>query len=106
MISTAMTRRDFLTTSAGAVAALAVVGRPGVVQADLHPMPTGVVYGRSGRRGIPPGIASAPSRGDVILLDGRVLEVSHVTSQAIGAGKSVLLSPDGNTGWSILYAEF
>jgi hypothetical protein len=106
MVFSAMTRRDFLTTSAGAVATLAVAAGLGVALADSRPMPTGVVYGRLGRQGIRPGTASAPSRGKVILLDGSVLEASYVTRQGIGAGKSVLLSPDESGGWSILYAEF
>jgi hypothetical protein len=106
MMPTAVTRRAFLATSAGAVATLAVADCPGAVPADSRPEPAGVVYGRAGRRGIPPGTASAPSRGEVILLDGRVLEVSLGTSRGIGAGRSVLLSSDGTGGWSILYAEF
>jgi hypothetical protein len=106
MMPTAVTRRAFLAMSAGAVATLAVADCPGAVPADARSAPAGVVYGRAGRRGISPGTASAPSRGEVILLDGRVLEASHGTSRGIGAGRSVLLSPDENGGWSILYAEF
>ena len=41
-----------------------------------------------------------------MLLDGRMLEASHDTSQGIRAGAGVLLGPDGSGGWSILYAEF
>jgi len=103
---TAVTRRAFLATSAGALATLSVAACPKAVQAATRFAPTGAVYGRAGREGIPPGTASAPSRGEVILLDGRVLEASHDTSQRIRAGGSVLLSPDGRGGWTILYAEF
>ncbi len=70
------------------------------------PNPPALSMAGPGRRGIPPGTASAPSRGEVILLDGRALEVSLGTSRGIGAGRSVLLSSDGSGGWSILYAEF
>ena len=83
---TAVTRRAFLAASAGAVVTLAVADCPGAVPADSRPEPAGVVYGRAGRRGIPPGTASAPSRGEVILLDGRVLEVSLGTSRGIRRG--------------------
>ena len=106
MMSTAFTRRTFLAASAGAVTSLVVTTRPEAVEADARPSPTGTVHGRAGRKGIPPGTASAPSQGEVILLDGRVLVASHVTSQGINAGRSVLLSPDEIGGWSILYAEF
>jgi hypothetical protein len=106
MMFDAVTRRAFLTTSAGAVAALAVAAVPVAVQAGSRQEPSGVVYGRAGRRGIPPGTASAPSRGEVVLLDGRVLEVSHATGRGIGEGRSVLLSPGERGGWSIIYAEF
>lgn len=105
MMSTAVTRRAFLATSTGAVTTAALAARLEAIQEDSRPAPDGVVYGRVGRRGISPGTASHRSRGEVVLLDGRVLEVTHVTSQGIAAGKSVLLSPDGSGGWSILYAE-
>ncbi len=107
MILNDVTRRAFLTTSAGAVAALAVSAVPVAARAGSQPAPSGVVYGRAGRRGIPPGTASSPSRGEVVLLDGRVLEVCHTTGRGIGEGRSVLLSrADERSGWSILYAEF
>jgi hypothetical protein len=101
----AVTRRTFIAASAGAFAALAA-GTPRAADLDARPAPTGPVYGRAGGRGIPPGTASAPSRGEVVLLDGRVLEVSHVTGRGIRPGGSVWLAPDGDEGWSILYAEF
>jgi hypothetical protein len=106
MVFTAHTRRTFLAASAGAVASLVVPNCPGAVEADARPTPTGAVPGRVGRKGISPGTDSAPSQGEVVLLDGRVLVASHVTSQGINAGRSVLLSPDERGGWSILYAEF
>lgn len=104
MDNDAVTRRTFLATSAGALAAIAA-GTSGAADLEARPAPSGPVYGRAGRRGIPPGTASAPSRGEVVLLDGRVLEVSHGTGRGIRAGGSVWLAPDGDEGWSILYAE-
>jgi hypothetical protein len=101
---TAVTRRTFLVASAGAIAVFAA-GTSGAACTDPRPVPSGPVYGRVGRRGLSPGTASAPSRGDVILLDGRVLEASHVTGRGIRPGASVLLAPDAGGGWSILYAE-
>jgi hypothetical protein len=97
-------RRAFLASSASAIAVLAVAGHA-ASRVDPRPAPSGPVYGRIGPRGIGPGTTSAPSRGEVILLDGRVLEATHVASRGIRAGKSVLLAPDGDEGWSILYAE-
>ena len=102
---TPVTRRAFLAGSATAVAALAIAGNPATARVPLVPEPPGPVYGRTGSKGIAPGTTSAPSKGDVILLDGRVLKVSHVTSPGIGAGKSVFLAPKGGGRWSILYAE-
>jgi hypothetical protein len=106
MISDTFTRRAFLATSAGAFATIAVAAIPEAAHADSGPAPTGVVYGRAGRKGIPSGTASEPSRGEVVLLDGRVLEASNDASQRIGAGKSVLLSQDISGIWTILYAQF
>ena len=97
------TRRAFLASSASAVAAVAA--GPSAARVAPRPQLSGPVYGRTGSRGFAPGAASSPSRGEVIILDGRVLEASHVTSRGIGAGKSVFLVPDGDEGWSILYAE-
>ena len=94
-MSIPVTRRAFLAASAGSVAALAAA-RPVPVRADSCPAPPGPVYGRTGVRGIPPGTARAPARGEVVLLDGRVLEVSHVNGLRIGAGRSVWLAPDGH----------
>ena len=107
MNSDAVTRRSFLATSAGIVATLAVAAVPrGLLRADSRLDPAGVVYGRAGRRGIPAGTSTDPSRGEVILLDETVIEASHVNRLDILPGRSVLLSPDGSGGWSILYAEF
>lgn len=94
-----MSRRDFL----GSVAVAAVA--PAIVRAQPRPEPAGPVYGRTGPRGIAPGTASRPSRGPVTLLDGRTLDAGHVTAWRIAPGKGVLLAPDGDGGWSILYAE-
>lgn len=106
MCPSAITRRDFLASSAGSLAAVAVAARPGLARDETSPLPAGPVYGRVGKRGIPPGTAEAPSRGDVILLDGRVLVASHETRQGIRPGRSVLLAPDGPGRWTILYAQF
>jgi hypothetical protein len=105
MLPDTITRRTFLATSATAVAALAVAARPEAGHADTPLASVGAVYGMARRHGIPAGTTSAPSRGEVILLDGRVLEATHVTSQGVRAGRSVLLSPEGDGRWSILYAE-
>jgi hypothetical protein len=104
-MSTDVTRRAFLVASAGAAATLAAAARPAAARDDPRPAPAGPVYGRTGPQGIRPGTAVAPSRGVVTLLDGRVLEATHVTGRGIGAGKSLLLAPDGEGKWSVLYAE-
>ena len=96
-----LTRRAFVATCSGAIAALALDGR-----GLAHPAPTGPVYGRTGRGGIGPGTPSNPSRGEVILLDGRVIEATHVNRGSIPAGGSVWLAPEADGSWSILYAEF
>ncbi|WP_435010842.1 hypothetical protein P12x_002128 [Tundrisphaera lichenicola] len=100
-----VTRRAFLATSTTGLAAVAIPAWPASARVVTRPEPTGPVYGRTGHRGIPAGSTSAPSAGDVALLDGRILRVSHESSRGIGARKSVLLSPDRNGRWSILYAE-
>lgn len=106
MNPTALTRRSFLGTSTGIVAILAGAAVPGAERANPSPEPAGVVYGRAGERGIPAGADIGRSRGEVILLDGRVLEASHVAGRPILPGRGVLLSPDGSGGWSVLYAEY
>ncbi len=98
-----LTRRAFLSASAIALAALGA--GPRVARPAPRPEPSGPIYGRTGSMGFAPGTASVPSRGEVILLDGRVLEASLVSSRGIGARKSVFLVPEGDAGWSILYAE-
>ena len=65
----------------------------------------GTVYGRVGSAGIPSGTSFAPSRAEVILLDGTSLQASHVSGH-IRPNRSVLLSPAPQGGWSVLYAEF
>ena len=95
-----MTRRTFFAASASTIAALA-----GTSVAHSPTAPSGPVYGRTGPRGIAPGTASRPSRGEVALLDGRVIEALHVTSRGIGARKSVFLVPEAGGAWSVLYAE-
>jgi hypothetical protein len=87
-------------TATGKVAAI-----PISAQADSSPSTAGAVYGRVGGQGISKGTASAPSMGEVILLDGRTLEVPHVHRFGIRTGGSVLLGSDGSGGRTILYAE-
>jgi hypothetical protein len=101
---THVTRRDFLTISTRAIAALAIVS-PLKNPAMSRSVPTGPVYGRTGPKGIAGGTITAPSRGQVILLDGRMIVVSHVSARGIEAGRSVFLSPEEGGRWSILYAE-
>jgi hypothetical protein len=96
-------RRTFLITSAGIVAAHSAAADSFSRQAEAPP--PGTVYGRVGVAGIPSGTSLAPSRAEIILLDGTSLEASHV-SREIGPTRSVLLSPDPDGGWSVLYAEF
>ncbi len=102
-MNVSITRRVFLASSAGAIAALAIV--PAAALADDRPEPRGPVYGRTGPGGISPGSSDGPSRGPVTLLDGRTIEASHVTGWRIGAAKGVFLGPNPKGGWSILYAE-
>jgi hypothetical protein len=102
---TALTRRSFLGTSAGIAAAVAVSTTPPIVQANSVRRFAGAVYGRVGSNGISPGTSAAPSRGEVVLLDGTALEAAHANGRRILAGKSVLLSPDESGEWSVLYAE-
>jgi hypothetical protein len=101
-----ITRRSFLGTSAGIVASIAGCAVPHVARAQSLSRAPGAVYGRAGINGISPGTSSAPSRGEVILLDGTALEAAHAAGGCIQAGKSVLLSSDESGGWSVLYAEF
>ncbi len=106
MGNTAVTRRSFLETSAGIVAALAATGFAGKAQPNSGPKTAGVVYGRVGSRGIAAGTASTPTLGEVILLDGTKVEAAHDCGRHIVAGKSVLLAADASGRWSVLYAEF
>ncbi len=99
-----ITRRRFLGTSAAAAASIAVVSRTDA-RPETSPAPSGPIYGLINSRGIKPGTASAPSRGGAVLLDGRMVEISHVARRGIAPGKSVLLSPEPGSGFSILYAE-
>ena len=97
------TRRTFLIASTGIVAAHAstAVCIPTQAKAPCY----GAVYGRVGSAGIPSGTSFAPSQGEVTLLDGTLLQASHVSS-GIRPNRSVLLSADPPGEWSILYAEF
>ena len=96
-------RRTFLITSAAIMAAHIAAAYSFSRQAEAPP--PGTVYGRVGSAGIPSGTSLAPSRAEIILLDGTSLEASHV-SRGVGPTRSVLLSPDAHGGWSVLYAEF
>jgi hypothetical protein len=96
-------RRTFLIASAGIVAAHA--GAANSVSGQAAAPVAGTLYGRVGSAGIPSGTSVAPSRAEVILLDGTSLRASHVSSD-IRPHKSVLLSPEPHGAWSVLYAEF
>jgi hypothetical protein len=98
-----VTRRTFLIASGGVVAAHA--GAADSLSGQAEAPAAGTVYGRVGSAGIPSGTSFAPSRAEVILLDGRSLQASHV-GRDIRPNRSVLLSPDRRGGWSVLYAEF
>jgi hypothetical protein len=100
-----VTRRSFLELSVGIVATLTASAFPSDARSRSQSETTGVLYGRTGTTGIAPGTPSAPSRGDVVLLDGSVVEAANAASQLILAGKSVLISADGCGGWTVLYAE-
>jgi hypothetical protein len=106
MKDAAVTRRSFLGTSAGLVTALGASAARHTAKANAILELPGAVYGRAGTKGIAAGTCFAPSRDEVILHDGTRIEVAHVGGQQILAGKSVLLSPDENREWSVLYAEF
>jgi hypothetical protein len=97
-----VTRRTFLIASAGIVTAPAGAA---ISLSDQVKAPClGAVYGRTGSNGIPAGASFAPSQAEVVLLDGRSLQASHV-SRYIAPNRSVLLSPDRRGGCSVLYAE-
>ena len=97
------TRRAFLASSAIAIAAASL--RASAAPATSHPEPLGPVAGRTGPLGLAPGTSTGPSRGVVTLLDGRTLVASHSTRWPIGPGKSVLIAPEPDGTWSVLYAE-
>jgi hypothetical protein len=106
MISDTITRRTFLATSSAMAASLVIAGGSAFAKSAAHPMASGVRSGRVGPRGIPAGTALASSVGEIVLEDGSVVEASLTTSPGLHAGRSVLLAPDEQGGWSILYAEF
>ena len=98
-----VTRRTFLIASAGIVTAPTGAA---ISMSDQAKAPSvGAVYGRVGSAGIASGTSLAPSQAEVILLDGTSLRASHVSSD-IRPNRSVLLSPEPQGGWSVLYAEF
>jgi hypothetical protein len=97
-----VTRRTFLIASAGIMAAHA--GAADSFSGQAEPPPAGTIYGRVGSGGFPSGTSFAPSRAEVILLDGTSLDASHVGGLIRPSG-SVLLSPAPQGGWSVLYAE-
>jgi hypothetical protein len=98
-----VTRRVFLIASAGVLAAYG--GATTAISAHGKTPCAGAVYGRTGKKGIPAGTSSTPSKAEVVLLDGTSLQAAHV-SGAIRPDRSVLLSPDPRGGWAVLYAEF
>jgi hypothetical protein len=104
-----VTRRGFLIAAAGAVVAHATTI---AISAQRRTPCTGVMYGRTGRKGMRAGASAMPSNAEVmpsnaevVLLDGTSVQVAPI-SEDICPNKSVLLSPDPQGGWSVLYAEF
>jgi hypothetical protein len=104
MDSSNVSRRAFLESSTGIAAGL-FLAHPAPAQVDARLKPAGVLYGRAGKRGIPAASSAEPARGDVVLLDRTTIVTTHHGRHGIGPGKSVLLSPDGDGGWFVLYAE-
>lgn len=103
-VDLAITRRAFLGISAGA-AAIVFPAAAKTPRKTSFPEPAGLVCGFVGPRGLPPGTADAPARGDVVLLDGRILTATHVSTWSLPQGRSVLLTPEAKGRWGILYAE-
>ena len=97
-----VTRRTFLACSAGAVAAFPIVANAATAQTDD---PLGTVCGVVGLRGLGPGTATNPATGEVILTDGRTLVASQTTRRRIGPGKAVMLAPEPDGRWGVVYAE-
>lgn len=100
-----VTRRLFLASSAGAIVAASALRAPASPPEPRTPDPLGPVPARTGPLGLRPGTPSRPSQGTVILLDGRTLEASHSTRWRIGPDKALLLAPEPDGTWSVLYAE-
>jgi hypothetical protein len=100
-----VTRRTFLTSSALTVSACAVLQNAATAETSRLADPLGTVPGITGPLGLGPGTAANPARGDVLLQHGHTLVASHSSSWRIGPGKAVLLSPEPDGCWSVVYAE-
>jgi hypothetical protein len=105
MTSPTISRRVFLSVTAGTLAAVAVTTSTVTAPANTNISAAGAVCGRALNPGISAAKPSAPSHGKVMLLDGQIVEVTYVNNQTIRAGSSVLMTPDENGAWSILYIE-
>jgi len=100
-----LTRRAFLASSAGALAVVPVLTALAADRPPHRAEPHGPVPARTGPEGLAPGSPTDPSRGEVVLLDGRTLVTTHTTHWRIGPGRSVLIAPEPDGTWSLLYAE-
>ena len=95
-------RREFLQSTCAAAAAVGAAAIPGAAQSAAQRLPRGPVYARAGEGGIRP--ARRASRNEAILADGRRLAVSDAAYR-VAPGKSVLLTPEIDGRWTVLYAE-
>ena len=92
-----MTRRKFVVASVGMGTSLCLTGASSRVCRAPRP---GTLYGRAGEGGIAPG-----GIGQAVTMDGVRLMVSHPGRNPVRPGKSLLMSPDENGNWTVLYAE-
>lgn len=100
-----VTRRAFLASSTLAVSAIAGLRSVAIAETSRQADPLGTIPGITGPLGLAPGTTANPTRGDVVVLDGHILIASHSSSWRIGPGKAVLLSPEPDGRWSVVYAE-
>lgn len=100
-----VTRRTFLATSAGAVAACSALQTVSASAATRRDEQLGTVFGVTDRRGLKPGTATNPGGGRVILSDGSALTATHPSCWKVDPGKAVLVSPGADGRWTVVYAE-
>ncbi len=94
-----MNRRSFLAVGAGAVLGATSLASPAA--SSPKAMPTGPVYGRTGRSGIP-----GQGDGRVQLEGGLALTAFNPSRAAIRANTGVFLCPEPDGRWTIRYGEF